>query len=104
MYKRQSSPDCEVQAFSFDKAFGLQFHVEQTNKTVPEWACVPEYKSALEKTLGENALEKIKRDVEQNLNLFNNSDKTIYENFKKNNLKQLSLNTMLVHRDHIIQN
>ena len=78
-----SSPECKVQAFSFDKAFGLQFHVEQTNKTVPEWACVPEYKSALEKTLGENALEKFKTDVEQNLNIFNKSAKTIYENFKK---------------------
>ena len=78
-----TSSECKVQAFSFNKAFGLQFHVEQTNKTVPEWACVPEYKSALEKTLGENALEKFKRDVEQNLNLFNNSAKTIYENFKK---------------------
>ena len=78
-----SSPECKVQAFSFDKAFGLQFHVEQTNKTVPEWACVPEYKLALEKTLGENALEKFKKDVEENLNLFNNSAKTIYENFKK---------------------
>ena len=78
-----SSAECKVQAFSFDKAFGLQFHVEQTNKTVPEWACVPEYKSALEKTLGENALEKFKKDVEQNLNVFNKSAKTIYENFKK---------------------
>ena len=61
----------------------MQFHVEQTKKTVPEWACVPEYKTALEKTLGNNALEKFKRDVEQDLNLFNNSAKTIYENFKK---------------------
>ena len=78
-----SSAECKVQAFSLDKAFGLQFHVEQTNKTVPEWACVPEYKSALEKTLGKNSLEKFKSDVEQNLNLFNGSAKTIYENFKK---------------------
>ena len=78
-----SSPECKVQAFSFDRAFGLQFHVEQTNKTVPEWACVPEYKSALEKTLGENALEKFKKDVENNLNVFNNSAKVIYKNFKK---------------------
>ena len=78
-----SSPECKVQAFSSDRAFGLQFHVEQTNKTVPEWACVPEYKSALEKTLGENALEKFKKDVEQNLSVFNNSAKIIYENFKK---------------------
>ena len=46
-------------------------------------ASVPEYKSALEKTLGDNALEKFKKDVEKNLNLFNKSAKTIYENFKK---------------------
>ena len=78
-----SSADCKIQAFSSDNAFGLQFHVEQTNKTVPEWACVPEYKSALEKTLGKNALEKFRNDVEQNLSTFNNSAKTIYENFKK---------------------
>ena len=78
-----SSSDCKVQAFSFDRAFGLQFHVEQTNKTVPEWACVPEYKSALEKTLGNNALEKFKSDVEKNLTVFNDSAKLIYENFKK---------------------
>ena len=78
-----SSPDCKVQAFSSDNAFGLQFHVEQTNETVPQWACVPEYKSALEDTLGQNALEKFKKDVEKNLNIFNNSAKTIYDNFKK---------------------
>ena len=78
-----SSADCKVQAFSSDRAFGLQFHVEQTSKTVPEWACVPEYKSALEKTLGENALEKFKSNVEKNLSVFNSSARTIYENFKK---------------------
>ena len=77
-----SSPVCNVQAFSFDKAFGLQFHVEQTNETVPQWACVPEYKSALENTLGQNALGKFKKDVEENLNVFNNSAKIIYNNFK----------------------
>jgi len=78
-----SSSACNVQAFSEEKAFGLQFHVEQTNETVPQWACVPEYKSALENTLGQNALEKFKTDVEKNLNVFNNSAKIIYTNFKK---------------------
>ena len=78
-----SSADCKVQAFSYENAFGLQFHVEQTNKTVPEWACVPEYKSALENTLGNDALKKFSDDVEKNLSVFNNSAKTIYENFKK---------------------
>ena len=78
-----TSPVCNVQAFSSEKAFGLQFHVEQTKETVPQWACVPEYKSALESTLGNNALEKFRDDVEKNLSVFNNSAKTIYENFKK---------------------
>jgi GMP synthase-like glutamine amidotransferase len=78
-----SSPACNIQAFSEEKAFGLQFHVEQTNETVPQWACVPEYKSALENTLGQNALEKFKTDVEKNLNIFNNSARIIYTNFKK---------------------
>jgi len=78
-----SSPLCGVQAFSFGNAFGLQFHVEQTNETVPQWACVPEYKSALEKTLGSNALEKFRKEVEINLKIFNSSARTIYDNFKK---------------------
>ena len=78
-----SSPECKVQAFSYNNAFGLQFHVEQTNETVPQWACVPEYKSALENTLGQNALEKFKKDVEENLKIFNNSAKLIYDYFKK---------------------
>ena len=78
-----TSQACIVQAFSFEKAFGLQFHVEQTNETVPQWACVPEYKTALENTLGPNALEKFKNDVEQNLSIFNNSAKIIYNNFKQ---------------------
>ena len=78
-----TSAACNVQAFSSEKAFGLQFHVEQTKVTVPQWACVPEYKSALENTLGQNALEKFKKDVEENLNVFNKSAKIIYDNFKK---------------------
>jgi len=78
-----SSPLCGVQAFSFGNSFGLQFHVEQTNETVPQWACVPEYKSALEKTLGSNALEKFRKEVEANLKMFNSSARTIYDNFKK---------------------
>ena len=78
-----SSPLCGVQAFSCGNAFGLQFHVEQTNETVPQWACVPEYKSALEKTLGSNALEKFRKEVEVNLKIFNSSARTIYDNFKK---------------------
>ena len=78
-----SSPECKVQAFSFDKAFGLQFHVEQTNKTVPEWACVPEYKLALEKQLGYGALEKFNKEAQKNMEKMNKYSKILYSNFKK---------------------
>ena len=76
-----SSDVCQVQAFSFERAYGLQFHVEQTNETVPQWSCVPEYKTALEETLGPNALDKFTSGVDDNLDTFNNSAKIIYHNF-----------------------
>jgi len=76
-----SSNECLVQAFSFEKAFGLQFHVEQTQKTVSEWSCVPEYKSALEVTLGIGALEKFENDINNNLSDFNKNAEQIYQNF-----------------------
>ena len=76
-----SSDVCKVQAFSFERAYGLQFHVEQTNETVPQWSCIPEYKTALEETLGSNALDKFTSGVDDNLAAFNNSAKIIYNNF-----------------------
>ena len=76
-----SSDVCKVQAFSFERAYGLQFHVEQTNETVPQWSCIPEYKTALEETLGSNALDKFTSGVDDNLAAFNNSAKVIYNNF-----------------------
>ena len=48
MYKRQYQ----------SHAYGIQFHIEVKDTTVNDWGCVPEYKSALEKQLGPNALEK----------------------------------------------
>ena len=76
-----SSNDCLVQAFSFNKAFGLQFHVEQTKETVSQWSCVPEYKLALEETLGKGALEKFEKDINYNLIDFNKKAEQIYNNF-----------------------
>ena len=79
-----SSPETKYQIFKYkNHAYGIQFHIEIKKTTVSEWGCVPEYKSALENTLGQNALEKFKKDVEENLNIFNDSAKIIYNNFKK---------------------
>ena len=39
---------CPIQAFRVGaNAYGIQYHVELTEATVPEWGCVPAYETAL---------------------------------------------------------
>ncbi|MGH3111491.1 MAG: type 1 glutamine amidotransferase [Gaiellaceae bacterium] len=42
----------ENQAFRFDRAYGVQFHLEVSPEMAREWAEVPEYVASLERTLG----------------------------------------------------
>ena len=79
-----SSPETKYQIFRYKKhAYGIQFHIEIKDTTVGEWGCVPEYKSALEKELGDGALEKFEADAKNNMSNMNNYSKILYENFKK---------------------
>ena len=79
-----SSPETKYQIFKYQKhAYGIQFHIEIKDTTVGEWGCVPEYKSALEKQLGEGALEKLDIDAKYNMPNMNEYSKILYENFKK---------------------
>jgi len=79
-----SSPETKYQIFKYQKhAYGIQFHIEIKDTTVGEWGCVPEYKSALEKQLGEGALEKFDLDAQNNISNMNKYSKILYENFKK---------------------
>jgi GMP synthase-like glutamine amidotransferase len=51
-----STNACPIQSFRYgDHAYGLQFHVEVTKDTVPEWASIAAYAAALEKALGSGA-------------------------------------------------
>ena len=79
-----SSPDTRYQIFKYQKhAYGIQFHIEIKDTTVGEWGCVPEYKLALEKQLGQGALEKFDTDAKNNMPNMNKYSKILYENFKK---------------------
>ena len=76
------SPVCKVQAFKTSgHAYGVQYHMEQTPDTVPEWGCVPEYAHALETTLGDGALASMKAAVDEQLTQFTANARTLYDNF-----------------------
>ena len=79
-----SSPVTKYQIFKYQNhAYGIQFHIEIKDTTVNEWGCVPEYKSALEKQLGEGALEKFDKEAKSNMSQMNNYSEILYTNFKK---------------------
>jgi GMP synthase-like glutamine amidotransferase len=79
-----SSPITKYQIFKYQNhAYGIQFHIEIKDTTVNEWGCVPEYKSALEKQLGEGALEKFDKEAKSNMSQMNKYSKILYSNFKK---------------------
>ena len=83
-----SSPETKYQIFKYQShAYGIQFHIEVKDTTVSEWGCVPEYKSALEKQLGEGALEKFDKEAQTNMQNMNNYSKILYSKFKSDILK-----------------
>ena len=47
-----SSPLYPNQAFRFERAYGVQFHLEVSAEMAREWAEVPQYVTSLERTLG----------------------------------------------------
>jgi GMP synthase (glutamine-hydrolysing) len=50
------SPAYPNQAFRFENAYGVQFHLEVSREMAREWMGVPEYASALERTIGGDTL------------------------------------------------
>ena len=79
-----SSPETKYQIFKYKNyAYGIQFHIEVKKTTVGEWGCVPEYKSALEKQLGQGSLEKFDEDSQKYIPTMNEYSEVLYENFKK---------------------
>ena len=78
-----SSSTTKYQIFKYmHHAYGIQFHIEVKNNTVSQWGCVPEYKNALESSLGPNALEKFDRETQANMRNMNEYSEILYKNFK----------------------
>jgi GMP synthase (glutamine-hydrolysing) len=50
------SPAYPNQAFRFERAYGVQFHLEVSPAMAREWAQVPEYAASLERTVGAQVL------------------------------------------------
>ena len=46
------SPAYANQAFRYQRAYGVQFHLEISHEMAEEWARVPEYAESLNGTLG----------------------------------------------------
>ena len=79
-----SSKVTKYQIFKYkDHAYGIQFHIEIKNNTVSDWGCVPEYKTALEETLGSGALEKFDTLAKKNMLDMNKLASILYNNYKK---------------------
>ncbi len=79
-----SSPGTRYQIFRYlEHAWAMQFHVEVRADTVMQWGRVPEYRSALENSLGDGALASFDRDARENMTEMNRLAMLLYDNLKK---------------------
>jgi GMP synthase (glutamine-hydrolysing) len=58
-----SSPAYRSQAFVFERAYGLQFHLEVSPELAAEWGEVPAYSASLEAIRGPGALDRLVGEV-----------------------------------------
>lgn len=79
-----SSPTTKYQIFKYkNNAYGIQFHIEIKSNTVSDWGCIPEYKNALEDSLGPGSLEKFEKIASANMQDMNTYATMLYNNFCK---------------------
>ncbi len=77
------SEQCAVQAFQIgEKAYGIQYHVEQDERTVPQWGEIPEYRCALENVLGADGQDRLQHAISKRMEAFGAAAKILYRNFR----------------------
>lgn len=78
------SPLCAVQAMRVgERAYGFQYHVELTDRTVREWGEVPQYACALDATMGEGALPRLDAETARAMPAFNRDARRLYDRFMR---------------------
>lgn len=75
---------CPVQAMRVGSAaWGIQFHVEATPRTVPEWGEIPAYAASLERALGSGAQSRLETAAASRMEAFNAAARTVWTNFRR---------------------
>ena len=79
-----SSDNTPWQIFRFrNNAWAMQFHVEVRADTVMQWGSIPEYKAALETSLGGDALVSFDQLAREHMPEMNRLAAELYHNFKQ---------------------
>ncbi len=77
-----TSPACAVQAMQWQtRAYSMQFHLEVESSTVESWLAIPEYATALQKSLGDNGAQKLQQTCAANQNTFEIMAERVYINW-----------------------
>ena len=74
-----SSPAYANQAFRFERAYGVQFHLEVSAEMARDWADVPEYVTSLERTLGADGAPAFLAAIEQNADEMRSAGRALFE-------------------------
>ncbi len=76
------SPVCRCQALRVGTgAWGVQYHVEIEETTIPEWGLVPAYAEALDRTHGAGGLDRMAEAARPHMADFAANARTLYRNF-----------------------
>jgi GMP synthase-like glutamine amidotransferase len=82
--KLAESERCSIQAFRMgEKAYGIQYHVEQDECTVPEWGEIPEYRRTLEAMLGAAGQDRLAQATSKHMEAFGVAARILYRNFRR---------------------
>jgi hypothetical protein len=66
-----------------ERAYGIQYHVEQDECTVPEWGEIPEYRLTLEAMLGASGQDRLAQATSKHMQAFGVAAKILYRNFRR---------------------